>query len=196
MNEAGAVGRGEALAGLAIDRDDRDPVADVLADPGAERRTGDVLHRQEHAVLPDGDVVHGDDVGMREAGDRSRLAEQPGAGLGRAIAARRVQQLDGDTAVELGVVTQVDLAHAARAQQLEHDEAADLVAASQPPGAGFGVRRLAWLARDRATDGATDGALERDHAVERGGGGAIVDRLGAIEVGDAGAVVRARQAPR
>jgi hypothetical protein len=138
VDEAGAVGGGEALAGLAVDGDDGGPVAGVVAGPGGEGGSGDVLHREEDAALPDGDVVDGDDVGVGEAGDRAGLAEQAGAGLVGAAAAQRAQELDGDAAVELGVVAEVDLAHAADAEQLEHDEATDLVAAAELVGGGLG----------------------------------------------------------
>jgi hypothetical protein len=142
VDQTGAMGRGEALTGLAIDGDDGRPVADMRAPPDREGGAGDVLHRQEHAILPHGDVVHGDDVGVREAGDRSRLTQQAGAGLLGATAPRRMQQLHGDATVELGVVAEVDLAHAADAEQVERDEAADRVAAPQLARLGGVLRRL------------------------------------------------------
>jgi hypothetical protein len=56
-----------------------------------------------------------DDVGVREAGEGLGLAQEAGAAVG-VVARSRVEQLDGDLAVELLVVGGVDDAHAAAAE--------------------------------------------------------------------------------
>jgi hypothetical protein len=71
------------------------------------------------------DVVDLHDVGMRELGEGSRLADQP-ALLPLAVHGRP-HDLDGDPAIEVGVARLVDEAQAARAQLTDH-----LVAGKRP----------------------------------------------------------------
>ena len=82
------------------------------AQPLLDRLPVDQLHRDEHAVAERAGVVDGDDVRVREAGDGARLAEQPRATLAGA-AVEPLHDLEGDAAVQLRVVSRVDLAHAA-----------------------------------------------------------------------------------
>ena len=83
------------------------------------------------------DVVHLHHVGVGELAQRARLAQQEPARP--RVAARRVQQLDGDAPIELGIVGAVDLAHAAAAQQRQHQVAADRGAAAQQAIAGIAL---------------------------------------------------------
>jgi len=64
--------------------------------------------------------VHVDHVRVVDPGHRSRLAPQSILGLVQCPGFATVQQLDGDLAVELGVVAEIDLAHPARAQFASH----------------------------------------------------------------------------
>src|SRR5262249_30347005 len=106
--------------------------------PLRERDAVDELHGDEGAVAGGADVVDGDDVRVAEPGHRLRLAQEAGPGLGRA-ADLAAQHLDGDGALELGVVRRVDLAHAAAP-----DEALQRVAADDGGGreAALGALRL------------------------------------------------------
>ena len=54
--------------------------------------------------------------------------------------ALRAQQLDGDLAIQLGVVRGVDLAHAAAPDQPQHDEAVDGLPALQHDAGGSSGR--------------------------------------------------------
>jgi hypothetical protein len=95
------------------------------------------------------DVVDGDDVGVREAGERLRLAEQSGVRAGAAAAAAE-EHLEGDLAIELRVVGGVDDAHAALTERAEHDVAADLGGGLVR--AGGGPRRALVGGGDRLRD--------------------------------------------
>jgi hypothetical protein len=81
----------------------------------------DELHGDEHTALGDADVVHRDDVGMGQPRQRLRLSEEALPGL---VTSRR-EDLQGDGAVELGVMRLVHLPHpalAAEADDLEPPE--------------------------------------------------------------------------
>ena len=109
--------------------------------PGAPRgvlpvRDGvavDELHRDEDLVLEAAHVVDHDDVGVRKARDRLRLAQQARLLLDElgADGAGHVQQLDRDLAIELGIVRGVDVSHRAPADQTEDQIAADGCAARE-----------------------------------------------------------------
>ena len=88
----------------------------------------DELHRDEDAALEGADVVDHDHVGVRDLGDRLRLAHQARAPrvAGVGVVAAGAQQLDRDLAIQLGIVRGVDLAHGAPAHEPEDDEAIDL----------------------------------------------------------------------
>ena len=93
----------------------------------------DELHRDEDLFLEAADVVDHDDVGVRQARDRLRLAQQARLLLDQlgADAAGHVQQLDRDLAVELGIVRSVDVSHRAPADQTEDQIAPDGCAARE-----------------------------------------------------------------
>ena len=101
--------------------------------PVADGVTVDELHRDEHRLVERADVVDHDDVGVRELGDRLRLAQQARASLRRALAGAgaRAQQLDRDLAIQLGIVRGVDVAHPAAPDQPQHHVAPDRSAAGQ-----------------------------------------------------------------
>ena len=83
--------------------------------PRGEGAALDVLHRQELATLIDTDFEQRADVGMVEAGDGARFAEEPPRR--RAIVLRRVaEQLDRGLTVEACVPGQIHHAHPSRAQ--------------------------------------------------------------------------------
>src|SRR5262249_39244251 len=88
----------------------------------------DELGGQEVALADGADVVHRDDVGMAEAGQRLGLAQEPAAVEQRRAVFAQAQHLDGDVALELGIARRVDLAHPALAEELDDRVAAELVA--------------------------------------------------------------------
>ncbi len=131
MHDADGVRGGEPCAGLQEGFDDGAPGARRGGQPGAQGGAGDELHREVDAAVDAADVVYGDDVGVREAGHRLRLAEQAGLelGIGRAHAAiAHAHELDGDLAVELGVVGGEHDAHRAAPEHVHQQIAADPVA--------------------------------------------------------------------
>ena len=77
----------------------------------------------------DADVVHGDDVGVRQARHRLRLAQHARREARLVAAEIAAQQLERDLAIELRIVRGVDHAHAARAEPIEHEIAAERGAA-------------------------------------------------------------------
>ena len=90
-----------------------------VAQPSAQVRAAHQLHRDEHLVAEHADVVDRDDVRVRDAGHRARLADDAGAGRGAAAARpRAAQELDRDLAAQLRIVGGVDHAHRAGAEQL------------------------------------------------------------------------------
>jgi hypothetical protein len=89
--------------------------------PGGEdllqRATRDTLHGEElAAVLVGPQVVHGDDGRVLQLSLQARLAEEARAGHAQRRALRR-QRLHGDVAAEPAVALEVNLAHAAAAEQ-------------------------------------------------------------------------------
>ena len=128
VHEADGVGRREAAPGLHVDGEQLAPAARRRGLPGAQGRAGDELHGDEDLRAEGADVVDGDDVGVGEAGHRLGLAEEAG-GAGAVGVLAAAQELDGDLAVELGVVGGVDDAHTAGAEAAEHDVAAERLAA-------------------------------------------------------------------
>jgi hypothetical protein len=127
VDEADGVRRGDASRGVEEHVQQLGPAARRGAGPRAERLARDELHGDPHAARVDPDVVDGDDVGVREPGERLGLAQQPGL----AVAAAGQHQLDGDLAIELGVVRGEHLAHAAGADAIEEDIATDRGPAGQ-----------------------------------------------------------------
>ena len=155
MDELGGVGGCEAASGLAIDGEGLAPAARGSLLPGAEGEAVDELHGDEDlAAREHADVVDGDDIGVGEAGHRLGLAQESGGAGGFAVAgSAAVDELDGDLAVELGVVGGVDDAHAAGAEALEDDVASEQFAARELVGADRAVGLLGRVAQGRGVDG-------------------------------------------
>ena len=124
MNDAGGVCVSEAVAELfhpcqpAL-QGRRRLATQQIPDGGAV----DVLHRDEQVPVDLADVVHRDDVGMSQVGDRPRFAEKPFAKLA-VLTKVGFEDLDRDGPVELRVAGEIDRRHPAEA-----DSAFDLVAA-------------------------------------------------------------------
>ncbi len=125
VDQAPCVGRGEPASGVDHDGDDLPPRTAGL-EPRPQRLALDVLHGDEGLRAHQAGVVDGNDVRVRELGKRLGLALQPARALVRGAHAH---QLQGDLAIELGIVRGVDDAHPALAQG-----PLDLVAAYAVPG--------------------------------------------------------------
>jgi len=138
VNDALAVRRRKTAAGRAQCLDDVAPRVLLLAVP-RERLAFDVLHRDPDALQRSPHVVDRHHVWMGQPGKRLRLAEQPLAEhpfvLLRFVGAK---QLDRDTPVQLRVVAEEHLTHAARAELLEHGVATQLLADQARRGAHVG----------------------------------------------------------
>jgi hypothetical protein len=124
VDDAGVVGGGEASAGLDEHGDDLAPGAFFMAQPAAQGAALDQLHGDEDLALKLADLVDGDDVGVREAGERLRLAQQAAAAR-RALSELGAEDLEGDLAVELFVPRGEDQPHASFIEVAKHGEAAD-----------------------------------------------------------------------
>ena len=111
---------GEPARRLHERRDHLAPGPLPLLQPPRERHPLDELHGDEEPPLRGPDVVHDDDVRVRELRDGLRLAQQA---LLREVVLRRhlgEHELERDVAVEAGIVGRVHLAHAAAAHEREH----------------------------------------------------------------------------
>src|SRR5205085_1668174 len=84
----------------------------------------EVGHGEEEGAADLADVVDGAEVGVVDGGGGAGLAEEALARL-RAVAGGEGGDLEGDAAVELRVVRQVDRPHAALAQEPEQAVAAE-----------------------------------------------------------------------
>ncbi len=135
-------------------------------EPAGQRLALHELHGHEHALAASGvgggtGVVHGDDVGMMEAGNGLGLAEQSFTRRTGALAhgVAFVQQLQGDAAVELRVVRGVDLAHPPSPHQPQ-----DHVTADRGTGCQLRIRsRRRGLVRCRQRFRGCAGARRRRH---------------------------------
>ncbi len=115
------MGGGEPASGL---RQHGERVAPAHRAPRHPRPQGlplDVLHRDVHLIADGAHVVHDDDVRVHQLRDRLALAQETRA-RGAQLAA---EQLDGEWAIEIGIVRGVDDTHAAAAEHAGHDVAAD-----------------------------------------------------------------------
>ena len=118
VDQPGRVRGGQAPAGGDEDVEDLAPRARLLREPALDRPTGDELHRQEHLVVDDADVVNGDDVRVLEARDRLCFTQQ--ARPRRVLhALPGLDQLEGDLSIELRIIRAVDDAHRAGADALD-----------------------------------------------------------------------------
>ncbi len=124
----------------------------VAVDRVAEVRALEELHRHvEEPVLLLAEVVHGDDVRVVEEGGRLGLALEALEGL---VAGRRAhgERLQGDEAVEDGVLGLVDLAHRAVAELTDDPVLADALAVHSVT-AGHARPRGLRSGRDVSTGG-------------------------------------------
>ncbi len=88
-----------------------------LDEPLPQRLSVQPLHDDVRLVVGDAELVDRDDVGMVQGGRRLRLALEAGDLL--RVGRGRQQDLDGDGAIELGVLREEHLAHAAGAYLLD-----------------------------------------------------------------------------
>ena len=117
---------------------------------GAQRPAGDELLDQVELRLEFLQREDGRDARMRERGGRHRLAPQPGAHP-VVVGERRGQGLDGDRAPEPCVVTEVDDAHPAAAEEGGHFVGAEPPADHRVAG---GVEQAGVRLHGRAVDDA------------------------------------------
>ena len=105
----------ERLGHLGPEGDDLPELEAAAFQPRLERLPDDVLHRDAGAAICLGHLVDLANKGVVERGGRLRLALEPLARL-RIALQRLGQELEGDLALELGVVGEKHLAHAAFAE--------------------------------------------------------------------------------
>ena len=123
MDDPRGVRSGEAARRLDEDLDDFTDAARSRREPRAEVRAAHELLREVDPVAVGADVVNRDDVRVRDAGDRLRLALEAREHLRlREVGA---DELERDLAVELWVIRGPHDAHAASSERLEQRESAD-----------------------------------------------------------------------
>ena len=128
MGDAGRMGRLEAATGRDEPAEDLAPAirsrqVGRFPEPARQCLTPDQLHRDEQPAVVGAGVVDLDDVGVIDLRQRLGLAEHQLVGRGDVGAVPH--ELERDPAIEPVIVGRVDLAHRARAQPLQEDEAAD-----------------------------------------------------------------------
>jgi hypothetical protein len=133
------------------------------------------LHGHVGPALDFTDVVHRDDVGVRQAAGGARLAQEACAAVA-VLAQRGVQELEGDVAADAGIVRLVDAGHAAAPERAEDLVAPDLALRriARRPAAGKRVARagarVAAGGRRRLRGGLRQLAVgrgDRGHLAER-----------------------------
>jgi len=80
---------------------------------------GDILHDHELLVALGDDVMDSDDVGMIQAGGGLCLQNEPPAPL-RVVGISGRENLNGDNAIQPGVLSPVNFAHPTGAQPLQN----------------------------------------------------------------------------
>jgi hypothetical protein len=116
VHDAGGVRGGEPFARGAVEPEDLVRRARPARQPRARGAAGDVLHRDEHAAVDLADLVHDDDVRVRDARQRPRLALD----AGERVRGPRVAELDRDVAIEPQIAREVDDAHPAGTDRPDH----------------------------------------------------------------------------
>ena len=183
MNEADRVCGGEPAPGIEEGGDDLASARPLVLEPLGHRRALDEPHGDEHLPAFVADVVDGDHVRMRQARHRLRLAEQA---LAARAHDRSAQDLERDLAIELRVVGGVDGRHAAFAEHIE-----DEIAADGPPdgkrtmGAGRAAQVGRLLGRRRVTP-ARSGRLGAAAVTA----GQVADDFGGAQRGQAASAIR------
>ncbi len=153
VDHAELVGLGEAAGGSKVPRTSP-PAARALLPQAARVGPGDELHGEEDLVVDHADVVDGDDVGVGDGGQQAGLAGEALAQARLVAHAGGAHQLEGDLAVELGVEGAVDHAHAARADGVDDDVAAESGAAGPRGGDATGGLQAGEGCEGAATRGA------------------------------------------
>ena len=126
VDQTAAVRRREPARGRLIYAHDLPPAAGVLELPGPQRHAVDELHRHVDLVTERPDLVHGDDVGVAQAGERLGLAHQAGLGLAAArLGVGRTHQFDRYLAIELRIIGREHQPHAALAERPDDEVSAD-----------------------------------------------------------------------
>ncbi len=132
VGQAVGVGVDQGAASLAEDLEDRGPGALPALDPVAQGLAVDDLHGDVGLLLVEASLVDLDDVGVIEPGHGAGLGQEALLGAGGVlVAAGAVQELDRGGAIEVGVAGSEDHAHAAAANLVADDEAADAGAGSE-----------------------------------------------------------------
>ena len=132
VDEPRRVRPGEALPGLDEDLERLVDAARPLREPAGQAHPVDQLHRQVHDLAERVGVVHRDHVGVRELGQRLRLAQQAGGDVAGLRPGPRVHHLERDPAIEARVVRRVDHAHRPGADAVEDHVAVDRRPALKP----------------------------------------------------------------
>ena len=116
VNHALCMRGGERISHLLRDANRLGDRERATCQPFGQGLALDVLHGNEHRAVVLTDFVDSADVRVIESRCRLRLAQQ--SGVRRGVGAGRGRQhLDGHAAIERGILAEVDLAHAARAQR-------------------------------------------------------------------------------
>ncbi|MFN7915380.1 MAG: hypothetical protein U0Q55_08565 [Vicinamibacterales bacterium] len=136
VDDPGLVRVGEAAADLFDDAQlPPDGERRVLLDGLGQRLARDVLHDDVRPVLVIADVEDRDDVRVAQLAGRPGLALEAFTHLGRVDAV--AQQLDGDQAIDGGIASDIDGAHAAPADRFHDFVLTDVhVRAPSPGGSG------------------------------------------------------------
>jgi hypothetical protein len=121
VDDADGVGGDQPAADGDVHRQQLHQRARLLGLPGGQGDARDVLHDDEHPAVEVAGLVDLDDVGVRDAGERVGLA----LAAQQVVRARGAEHLDGDVAVELRVVGEVDPRHGPLAERAHDDEATD-----------------------------------------------------------------------
>jgi hypothetical protein len=127
MHQLGGVRGRQSAPRVAQHFEDLVRRASLGREPRREGHPVDELHRDEHALVPQPDVVHRDHVRVGQLGQRLRLAQQ--ALLAVVAGEVGAQELEGHLAIELRIVGGVDDTHATLAEPFEHHVAAEHAAA-------------------------------------------------------------------
>src|SRR5262249_31805254 len=87
-------------------------------EPRGQRLPLDELHRKEDVIVDGADIVHRDDVGVGELSHGLRFPPEIVAHAFALVAGKAAlaQDLEGNLAIELGIVRHIDGAHRARAE--------------------------------------------------------------------------------
>ena len=150
MDETGVMRGEQSFTCLHEHRDDVAPRPGMAIEPAGERVAAHELHHDEDLVVDRADLVHADDVRVREPRHRLRLGDQPHARGGARVAI--AHDLDRDTAIEIGIVSLEHDTHPAGAELAHDPEVTD---------------RRAWRERRQRLDAIALRSFERaldDHA--------------------------------